>query len=155
MGEVFTDNIDNTFSDTFDNSNTGQETQPPADSSNVPDTLPDNTGTSDSVEITVTPTPSAESDIPTSGEDSEHEPNDENDATHAVGVADIYTLLADLREDNEDYQKNVAEYQTQTLENQNYIMEQTKSILSVSSLLLLTVGFISGILLARIVWRKL
>lgn len=149
MGD-FTDNIDNTFTDIPDN--TIQTTEQPSDS---PDTPSSDTIASEPVDVPVTPTPTEESDIPTSKEDSEHDTNSENDTTNAVGVDDIYNLLADFRQDNEDYQKNVAEYQTQVLENQTYLMEQTKNILSVSSILLLTVGFLSGILLARIVWRKL
>lgn len=149
MGD-FTDNIDNTFTDIPDN--TIQTTEQPSDS---PDTPSSDTIASEPVDVPVTPTPTEESDIPTSKEDSEHDTNSENDTTNAVGVDDIYNLLADFRQDNEDYQKNVAEYQTQVLENQTYLMEQTKNILSVSSLFLLTIGFVSGILLARVVWRKL
>lgn len=150
MGELFTDNIDNTFTDIPDN--TIQTTEQPSDSSDTPSS---DTTVSEPVDVPVTPTPFVESDIPASKEDSEHDTNNENDTTNAVGVADIYNLLADFRQDNEDYQNNVAEYQTQVLENQTYLMEQTKNILSVSSLLLLTIGFVSGILLARVVWRKL
>lgn len=150
MGEIFTDNIDNTFTDI--SGNTIQTTEQPSNSSDTPSS---DTTVSESVDVPVTPTPFAESDIPTSKEDSEHDTNNENDITNAVGVADIYNLFADFIQDNEDYQNNVAEYQTQVLENQTYIMEQTKNILSVSSLILLTIGFVSGILLARIVWRKL
>ena len=144
------DFTDNTFTDIPDN--TIQTTEQPSDS---PDTPSSDTIASEPVDVPVTPTPTEESDIPTSKEDSEHDTNSENDTTNAVGVDDIYNLLADFRQDNEDYQKNVAEYQTQVLENQTYLMEQTKNVLSVSSLLLLTIGFASGILLARVVWRKL
>ena len=150
MGELFTDNIDNTFTDIPDN--TIQTTEQPSVSSDTPS---DDTTASEPIDIPVTPTPITESDVPALDKDSEHETNTTDDITHAAGVEDIYNLLADFRQDNEDYQKNVAEYQTQVLENQTYLMEQTKNILSVSSLLLLTVGFVSGILLARVVWRKL
>lgn len=149
MGD-FTDNTDNIFTDVLDN--TIQDTEQSSDSSNTPS---GDTTVSEPVDVQITPTPIAESDVPASNEDSEHDTNNENDITNAAGVDDIYNLLADFRQDNEDYQKNVAEYQTQVLENQTYIMEQTKNILSVSSLILLTIGFVSGILLARIVWRKL
>lgn len=149
MGD-FTDNTDNTFTDILDN--TIQDTEQSSDSSNTPSS---DTTVSEPIDVQITPTPIAESDVPASNEDSEHDTNNENDITSAAGVDNIYNLLADFRQDNEDYQKNVAEYQTQVLENQTYIMEQTKNILSVSSILLLTIGFASGILLARIVWRKL
>lgn len=149
MGD-FTDNTDNTFTDISDN--TIQDTEQSSDSSNTPSS---DTTVSEPVDVQITPTPIVESDVPAPNEDSEHDTNNENDITNAAGVDNIHNLLADFRQDNEDYQKNVAEYQTQVLENQTYLMEQTKNILSVSSLLLLTIGFVSGILLARVVWRKL
>ena len=46
--------------------------------------------------------------------------------------------------------------ETQALtEYRSYIVEQSKNVLSVSSLIFITLAFLSGLILARIVWRKL
>jgi hypothetical protein len=60
-----------------------------------------------------------------------------------------------MQTSQKDFEELTAKYQEETLENDKVFIEQSKNLLSVSSLLLLTVGFVSGILLARIVWRKL
>lgn len=146
MGEIFTDTIqddtDNTFTDTTQD--TGQEIQTPADSSEVVNPPPD-ASVSESPEVTATPTPTETTESPASGED---KPQEETEEKTEYTVDDIYKLL-------KEHQKSDAEYQTQVLENDKVYIEQSKNLLSVSSLLLLTVGFLSGILLARIVWRKL
>lgn len=146
MGEIFTDtiqdNTDNTFSDTTQD--TGQEIQIPADSSEVVNPPPD-TSVSQSPEVTATPKPTETTEPPLSGED---KPQEEIEEKNEYTVDDIYNLL-------KEHQKSEAEYQTHVLENDNVLIEQSKNLLSVSSLLLLTVGFLSGILLARVVWRKL
>ena len=146
MGEIFTDtvqdNTDNTFTDTTQD--TGQEIQTPADSSEVVNPPPD-ASVSESPEVTATPTPTETTEPPASGEDkSQVETEEKTEYT----VDDIYKLL-------KEHQKSEAEYQTQALENDKVYIEQSQNLLSVSSLLLLTVGFLSGILLARAVWRKL
>ena len=153
MGE-FTDNIDNTFSDTQENPVQG--TQIPADSSNVSET-PTGTGVTGTIDVPATPVPVPE-DTPVSGEDvtpDDSADNTTDTVTCTYSIDDIYSLLSDIKTGNEEYQKTTTEYQTQVLENDSFLMEQSKNILSVSSLLLLTVGFVSGILLARAVWRKL
>ena len=63
-------------------------------------------------------------------------------------IDDIYTLLSNYCKKQDAYQKEV-------LENQKFYMEQSKNLLAVSSAILLSIGILSGILLARIVWRKL
>lgn len=151
MGD-FTDNTDNTFTDITENP--VQEIQMPADSSDNLNSPTTDTGTTEPVDVQITPTPIPENEVPVSGED-ENKEDTENSVSSTYTIDDIYALFSDLKTGNETYHQTVTEYQTQTLENQTYIMEQTKNILSVSSLLLLTVGFVSGILLARIVWRKL
>ena len=70
----------------------------------------------------------------------------EPDAEYSID--DIYALLSDYCKKQDTYQKEV-------LENQEFYMEQSKNLLAVSSAILLSIGILSGILLARIVWRKL
>lgn len=144
MGD-FTDNTDNTFTDITENP--VQEIQAPADSSDNSNSLTTDTGTTEPVDVQITPTPIPENEVPVPGED-ENKEDAENSVSSTYTIDDIYALLSDLKAGNE-------EYQTKILENQTYLVEQTRNILSVSSLLLLTIGFASGILLARVVWRKL
>ena len=151
MGD-FTDNTDNTFTDILENP--VQEIQTPADSSDSLNTPTTDTGTTEPADVQATPTPTPENETPVPGADETKE-DAENSVSSTYTIDDIYALLSDLKTGNETYHQAVTEYQSQTLENQTYFMEQTRNILSVSSLILLTVGFVSGILLARVVWRKL
>ena len=61
---------------------------------------------------------------------------------------DVYTLLSDYMEKQETYQKEVKEYH-------DLYAEQSKNMLSAVSVLVLVLGFASGVLLARVVWRKM
>ena len=78
----------------------------------------------------------------------ETEPDADVGTETEYSIDDIYTLLSDYCKKQETYQKEV-------LENQKFCMEQSKNLLAVSSAILLSIGILSGILLARIVWRKL
>lgn len=78
----------------------------------------------------------------------ETEPDADVGTETEYSIDDIYNLLSDYCKKQETYQKEV-------LENQKFCMEQSKNLLAVSSAILLSIGILSGILLARIVWRKL
>lgn len=78
----------------------------------------------------------------------ETEPDAEVRTEAEYSIDDIYILLSDYCKKQETHQKEV-------LENHRFCMEQSKNILAVSSAILLSIGILSGILLARIVWRKL
>ena len=78
----------------------------------------------------------------------ETEPDAEVGTETEYSIDDIYALLSDYCKKQDAYQKEV-------LENQKFYMEQSKNLLAVSSAILLSIGILSGILLARIVWRKL
>lgn len=69
-------------------------------------------------------------------------------STEEYTLDDIYKLLSEQAEKQDSYQKEV-------LENQKQSLEQSKDLLSVSTAILLAIGLLSGILLARVVWRKL
>ena len=75
------------------------------------------------------------------------EPDAEVGTEAEYSIDDIYILLSDYCKKQDAYQKEV-------LENQKFYMEQSKNLLAVSSAILLSIGILSGILLARIVWRK-
>lgn len=78
----------------------------------------------------------------------ETEPDAEVGTETEYSIDDIYALLLDYCKKQDAYQKEV-------LENQKFYMEQSKNLFAVSSAILLSIGILSGILLARIVWRKL
>lgn len=61
---------------------------------------------------------------------------------------DVYTLLSDYMEKQETYQKEIKEYY-------DLYAEQSKNMLSAVSVIILILGFATGVLLARVVWRKL
>lgn len=92
---------------------------------------PDSTGT-DTVTMgdTATPTDSTGDAVPNTPEEQ-----------------DIYTLLQQLQTEQQ-------EYQTQVLETAQTLTEQAKNTLSCLVLTIVLIGFLSGLVLARSVWRK-
>lgn len=158
MGEIFTDtiqdNTDHTFSDTTQD--TGQEIQTPADSSEVVNP-PADTSVPQSPDAIVTPAPTETTEPPASGEDKPQENDTGGNSTVSCNcnISDLQSILTEIQTSQKDFEELTVKYQEETLENDKVLIEQSKNLLSVSSLLLLTVGFLSGILLARIVWRKL
>ena len=70
------------------------------------------------------------------------------DAVTEYTIDDVYTLLSESLKKQE-------QFQSESLENQKFFIEQSQNILSAITVLALIIGFMSGILLARIVWRKM
>lgn len=76
---------------------------------------------------------------------------------------DLYQLLSDWMDKQEEYRKTdteavtkaVTTYTEEQTQYQAFLQEQSRNIFSVDVLILLTLAFASGILLARVVWRKL
>lgn len=97
--------------------------------------LPDATGT-DTVTTgdTATPTDSTQD---STGDATPNTPEEQ----------DIYTLLQQLQTEQQ-------EYQTQVLETAQTLTEQAKNTLSCLVLTIVLIGFLSGLVLARSVWRK-
>lgn len=123
------------------------------------------TATPTPVQITATPTPApgvtttppeqAEvSPIPTEGENAL---GDSSETVHTID--DIYNLLLErvkaLEEQDEKQEQARAEEAEALTEYRSYMAEQSRNVLSVSSLIFITLAFLTGILLARVVWRKL
>lgn len=123
------------------------------------------TATPTPVQITATPTPApgatttppeqAEtSPIPT---DEESALGDSSETVHTID--DIYNLLMErvkaMEEQNEKQEQARAEETEALTEYRSYMVEQSRNVLSVSSLIFITLAFLTGILLARVVWRKL
>ena len=74
------------------------------------------------------------------------EVQEEDSSVHTLD--DVYTLLSDYMEKQEAYQTEVKEYH-------DLYAEQSKNMLSAVSVLILILGFSSGVLLARVIWRKM
>lgn len=123
------------------------------------------TATPTPVQITATPTPAQEvtttppeqaevSPIPT---DTETSLGDSSETEHTID--DIYNLLTEqvkaLEEQDEKQEQARAEEAEALTEYRSYMAEQSRNVLSVSSLIFITLAFLTGILLARVVWRKL
>lgn len=72
----------------------------------------------------------------------------ESDTTETLQMND--DVIAFLN----DWQTEQKEYEQKVLEVQNFISDQTKNITSMFFVLILAFALLSGIILARIVWRK-
>lgn len=74
------------------------------------------------------------------------EVQEEESTTHTID--DIYTLLSEYMEKQETYIQETKEYN-------EFYTEQSCNILSALSVLVVVLAFATGVLLARIVWRKM
>ena len=171
MNDTFTDetqlDIDSSFTDS-----------PPAEepSTDIVEILPNGdepvitppvvqiTATPTPVMVTATPTPvpevttappeQPEASVPPTDAETSLGDSSETETDHTID--DIYTLLSERVKALELKQEETRAEETQALtEYRSYIVEQSKNVLSVSSLIFITLAFLSGLILARIVWRKL
>ena len=174
MNDTFTDetqlDIDSSFTDsppTEEPSTDIVEILPNGDEPVITPPVVQITATPTPVMVTATPTPVPEvttappeqpeaSAPPTDAETSLGD-SSETETDHTID--DIYTLLSErvkALEEQELKQEETRAEETQALtEYRSYMMEQSKNVLSVSSLIFITLAFLSGLILARIVWRKL
>ena len=74
-------------------------------------------------------------------------PEDVQQMQAVVNTDDVVVLL-------KEWQKEQQQYEQKVLEAQTFISDQTKNITSLFFLLVLAVGLMSGIILAKAVWRK-
>lgn len=74
-------------------------------------------------------------------------PEDVQQAQAVVNTDDVVVLLRQWQQEQQQYEQKVLEVQT-------FISDQTKNITSLFFLLVLAVGLMSGIVLAKAVWRK-
>ena len=134
--------VDNTgFSDSLGDATTSTPQGIPdstatANTGDSPPTLPDATGT-DTV-ITGDTAPPTDSTQDSTGNAVPDNPEEQQN---------IYTLLQQLQTEQQ-------EYQTQVLETVQTLTEQAKNTLSCLVLTIVLIGFLSGLVLARSVWRK-
>lgn len=123
------------------------------------------TATPTPVQITATPTPvpgatttpPEQAEIPPIPTEEENALGDSSETVHTID--DIYNLLAErvkaLEEQDEKEEQARAEEIKALTEYRSYMVEQSSNVLSVSSLIFITLAFLTGIILARVVWRKL
>ena len=108
-------------------------------------------------EVTTVPPEQLEASTPPTDAETSLGDSSETETDHTID--DIYTLLSErvkALEEQELKQEETRAEETQALtEYRSYMMEQSKNVLSVSSLIFITLAFLSGLILARIVWRKL
>lgn len=95
----------------------------------------------------VSPTPEPDN-VDKADSSTEQPPVEDNPESSEYDVNDLYDLVLSLKESEE-------EFQAASLENQVYLAEQSKNLLSATILLLFLLGVLSGILFARVVWRKI
>ena len=74
-------------------------------------------------------------------------PEDVQQVQAVVNTDDVVVLL-------KEWQKEQQQYEQKVLEMQSFISDQAKNITSLFFLLVLAVGLLSGIVLAKAVWRK-
>lgn len=67
----------------------------------------------------------------------------------------IQKLLVEMQKEQTDFNSASLETQTRITEEHQYFMEQSKNVLSILVVIALILGFVSGIILARLVWRKI
>lgn len=123
------------------------------------------TATPTPVQITATPTPvpgatttpPEKAEISPIPKEEENALGDSSETVHTID--DIYNLLSErvkaLEEQDEKKEQARAEEIEALTEYRSYMVEQSSNVLSVSSLIFITLAFLTGIILARVVWRKL
>lgn len=108
-------------------------------------------------EVTTAPPEQPEASVPPTDAETSLGDSSETETDHTID--DIYTLLSErvkALEEQELKQEETRAEETQALtEYRSYMVEQSKNVLSVSSLIFITLAFLAGLILARIVWRKL
>lgn len=133
--------VDNTgFSDSLGDATTS-----------TPQGIPDSTATTNTGDSSPAPSDATGSDTVTTGDTAPPTDSTQDSTGDAVSNTpeeqDIYILLQQLQTEQQ-------EYQTQVLETVQTLTEQAKNTLSCLVLTIVLIGFLSGLVLARSVWRK-
>lgn len=133
--------VDNTgFSDSLGDATTS-----------TPQGIPDSTVTANTGDSSPAPPDTTGTDTVATGDTATPTDSTQDSTGDVVPNApedqDIYTLLQQLQTEQQ-------EYQTQVLETAQTLTEQAKNTLSCLVLTIVLIGFLSGLVLARSVWRK-
>lgn len=117
----------------------------------TPQGIPDSTATTNTGDSSPAPPDATGSDTVTTGDTAPPTDSTQDSTGDAVSNTpeeqDIYILLQQLQTEQQ-------EYQTQVLETAQTLTEQAKNTLSCLVLTIVLIGFLSGLVLARSVWRK-
>lgn len=121
----------------------------------TPQGIPDSTATANTGDSSPTPPDATGTDTVTTGDTATPTDSTQDSTQDFTGDAvsntpeeqDIYILLQQLQTEQQ-------EYQTQVLETAQTLTEQAKNTLSCLVLTIVLIGFLSGLVLARSVWRK-
>lgn len=117
----------------------------------TPQGIPDSTATTNTGDSSPVPPDATGTDTVTSGDTATPTDSTQDSTGDALPNTpeeqDIYTLLQQLQTEQQ-------EYQTQVLETAQTLTEQAKNTLSCLVLTIVLIGFLSGLVLARSVWRK-
>ena len=117
----------------------------------TPQGIPDSTATTNTGDSSPAPPDATGSDTVTTGDTAPPTDSTQDSTGDAISNTpeeqDIYILLQQLQTEQQ-------EYQTQVLENAQTLTEQAKNTLSCLVLTIVLIGFLSGLVLARSVWRK-
>lgn len=117
----------------------------------IPQGIPDSTATANTGDSSPVPPDATGTDTVTTGDTATPTDSTQDSTGDAVPNTpeeqDIYTLLQQLQTEQQ-------EYQTQVLETAQTLTEQAKNTLSCLVLTIVLIGFLSGLVLARSVWRK-
>lgn len=133
--------VDNTgFSDSLGDATTS-----------TPQGIPDSTATANTGDSSPTPPDAIGTDTVITGDTATPTDSTQDSTGDAVPNTpeeqDTYILLQQLQTEQQ-------EYQTQVLETAQTLTEQAKNTLSCLVLTIVLIGFLSGLVLARSVWRK-
>lgn len=117
----------------------------------TPQGIPDSTATTNTGDSSPVPPDATGTDTVTSGDTATPTDSTQDSTGDALPNTpeeqDIYTLLQQLQTEQQ-------EYQTQVLETAQTLTEQAKNTLSCLVLTIVLIGFLSGLVLARSVWRN-
>lgn len=117
----------------------------------TPQGIPDSTATTNTGDSPPTPPDTKGTDTAITGDTATPTDSTQDSTGDAVSNTpeeqDIYILLQQLQTERQ-------EYQTQVLETAQTLTEQAKNTLSCLVLTIVLIGFLSGLVLARSVWRK-
>ena len=117
----------------------------------TPQGIPDSTATANTGDSSPTPPDATDIDTVITGDTATPTDSTQDSTGDAVPnipeEQDVYTLLQQLQTEQQ-------EYQTQVLETAQTLTEQAKNTLSCLVLTIVLIGFLSGLVLARSVWRK-
>lgn len=113
----------------------------------TPQGIPDSTATPNTGDSSPTPPDTTGTDTVTTGDTATPTDSTGDAVPNTPEEQDTYTLLQQLQTEQQ-------EYQTQVLEAAQTLTEQAKNTLSCLVLTIVLIGFLSGLVLARSVWRK-